>query len=67
MEQFDQTLKAMLKQFATSEGKNGDDLISFLLFAYREVPQAATRFSPFELLYGRKIRAHNMRSKNFES
>ena len=30
--------------------------IQYLLFAYREVPQATTGFSPFELLYGRDIR-----------
>lgn len=28
----------------------------YLLFAYREVPQASTGFSPFELLYGRDVR-----------
>ena len=27
-----------------------------MLFAYREVPQASTGFSPFELLYGRRVR-----------
>ena len=27
-----------------------------ILFAYREVPQSSTRFSPFELLYGRTVR-----------
>ena len=26
------------------------------IFAYREVPQASTGFSPFELLYGRAVR-----------
>ena len=31
-------------------------MIPFLLFAYREVPQESTRFSPFELLYGRDVR-----------
>ena len=28
-----------------------------LLFAYREVPQASTGFSPFELLFGRHVRS----------
>ena len=28
----------------------------YLLFAYREVPQASTGFSPFELLYGWDVR-----------
>ena len=27
-----------------------------MLFAYREVPQSSSGFSPFELLYGREIR-----------
>ncbi len=30
--------------------------ISYCLFAYREVPQASTGFSPLELVYGRAIR-----------
>ena len=29
--------------------------MSALLFAYREVPQESTGFSPFELLYGRTV------------
>ena len=29
--------------------------MSAVLFAYREVPQASTGFSPFELLYGRTV------------
>ena len=31
-------------------------MIPSLLFAYREVPQGSTGFSPFELLYGRDVR-----------
>ncbi len=31
-------------------------MASFLLFAYREVPQCSTGFSPFELLFGRQVR-----------
>ena len=27
-----------------------------MLFAYREVPQASTGLSPFELIYGRDVR-----------
>ena len=38
------------------EGKDWDRLLPFLLFAYREDPQASTGFSPFELLFGRKMR-----------
>ncbi len=56
VERFNQTLKAMLRKAATEEGKDWDQLIPYLLFAYREVPQASTGFSPFELMYGRQVR-----------
>ena len=56
VERFNQTLKAMLRRTVDQEGKDWDRLIPFLLFAYREVPQVSTGFSPFELLYGRMVR-----------
>ena len=56
VERFNQTLKAMLRKTATDEGKDWDKLLPYLLFAYREVPQASTGFSPFELLYGWQVR-----------
>ena len=56
VERFNHTLKAMLRKTANKEGKDWDRLIPYLLFAYREVPQASTGFSPFELLYGRQVR-----------
>ena len=46
----------MLKKAAVEEGKDWDKLIPYLLFAYREVPQESSGFSPFELLYGREVR-----------
>ena len=46
----------MLRRTVTEEGKDWDRLLPYLLFAYREVPQASTGFSPFELLYGRAVR-----------
>ena len=36
--------------------KDWDECLPYLLFAYREVPQESTGFSPFELLYGRNVR-----------
>ena len=45
----------MVKKAAISEGKDCDKMLPNLLFAYREVPQASTGFSPFELLYGRAV------------
>ena len=56
VERFNQTLKAMLRKTAVQEGKDWDLLIPYVLFAYREVPQSSTGFSPFELLYGREVR-----------
>ena len=56
VERFNQTLKSMLSKAVTTEGKDWDKLIPYLLFAYREVPQSSTGFSPFELVYGRAVR-----------
>ena len=55
VERFNGTLKSMLRKTAV-EGKDWDKLLPYLLFAYREVPQASTGFSPFELMYGRHVR-----------
>eukprot|EP00731_Ephydatia_muelleri_P022289 Em0014g880a len=56
VERFNQTLKSMLRRSATKDGKDWDKLLPYLLFAYREVLQESTGFSPFELLYGRRVR-----------
>ena len=57
---YNQTLKAMLRKVLLSEKRSWDKLLySYLpmvMFAYREVPQASTGFSPFELIYGRDVR-----------
>ncbi|KAL0156516.1 hypothetical protein M9458_047762, partial [Cirrhinus mrigala] len=55
VERFNQTLKTMLRKFVADTGRDWDKWLPFLLFAYREVPQASTGFSPFELLYGRHV------------
>jgi hypothetical protein len=44
-------LEAKLK-----EPSNWDKFISYILFAYREVPNETTGFSSFELLYDRHVR-----------
>ena len=46
----------MLRGTAANEGRDWDKVIPYLLFAYREVPQASTGFSPFEFLYGRAVK-----------
>ena len=55
-ERFNQTLKAMLRRLIQDEGQNWNELIPYILFAYREVPQTSTGFSPFKLVYGREVR-----------
>ena len=56
VERFNKTLKQMLKKVAETDGKDWDRLIPYVLFSIREVPQASTGFSPFELVYGRRPR-----------
>ena len=51
-EKYNGTLKIMLKRMCEERPKDWDRYIPPLLFAYREVPQASTGFSPFELLFG---------------
>ena len=46
----------MLQNSINKEGYNLDNMLPYVLFAYREVPQSSTGFSPFELLYGREVR-----------
>ena len=47
-ENFNGVLKSMLKKYASEFPRAWDKFIPYLLFAYREVPQASTGFSPFE-------------------
>ena len=56
VERFNGTMKMMLRKFVNRSQTDWDECLPYLLFAYREVPQASTGFSPFELLYGRKVR-----------
>lgn len=56
VERYNKTLKHMLRKFVSSTGSDLDQWLPYLLFAYREVPQSSTGFSPFELLYGRQVR-----------
>uniref|UniRef100_A0A8C5WDV1 Gypsy retrotransposon integrase-like protein 1 n=1 Tax=Leptobrachium leishanense TaxID=445787 RepID=A0A8C5WDV1_9ANUR len=56
VERFNKTLKSMLRKAIDKDGRNWDLLLPYLMFSIREVPQASTGFSPFELLYGRHPR-----------
>ncbi|KAI5616012.1 hypothetical protein C0J50_10699 [Silurus asotus] len=55
VERFNKTLKGMLRKFVLDTGRDWDKWLPFLLFPYREVPQALTGFSPFKLLYGWQV------------
>ena len=55
-ERFNGTLRRMLRKMCMDKPRQWDRYIEPLLFAYRETPQASTKFSPFELLYGRTVR-----------
>ena len=56
VERFNGTLKSMLGKFISRNQKDWDDYLLYLLFSYREVPQESMGFSPFELLYGHRVR-----------
>ena len=55
-EKFNGTMKSMLKRLCSEQPRQWHRYINPLFFAYREVPQEATGFSLFELLYGRAVR-----------
>jgi len=56
VERFNKTLKSLLRKLVDKEGRDWNRLLPYILFAYCEVPQGTTGFSPFELLYGREVR-----------
>ena len=56
VERFNGTLKSMLRKFVSRSQRDWDEYLPYLLFAYREVPQETTGFSPFDLLYGCHVR-----------
>ena len=56
VERFNGTLKSILKKLCADRPEDWDRYLPAVLFAYREVPQDSTGFSPFELLYGRQVR-----------
>ncbi|XP_068243247.1 uncharacterized protein [Palaemon carinicauda] len=56
LERFHQTLKSMLSKYVQQEPKNWDQVIPYLLFAFRSIPSDVMGFSPFELTFGHKVR-----------
>ena len=55
VEKFNGTLKKMLKAYAVKEPSKWDKHLPYVLFAYREVPNETTGFSPFEMLFARQV------------
>ncbi|XP_076058600.1 uncharacterized protein LOC143035618 [Oratosquilla oratoria] len=56
LERFHQTMKSMIRKFCCEEDRDWDEGLQFLLFAIRETPSESLGVSPFELLFGRKVR-----------
>ena len=56
VQRFNKKLKNMIRKFVQEDSRNWDKWLDPLLYAVREVPQASTGFSPFELLFSRKPR-----------
>ena len=56
MERFNRTLTAMSAKSVERGGKDWDQILPFVLFAYRASQQQSTLESPFFLLYGRDSR-----------
>ncbi|XP_078240795.1 uncharacterized protein LOC144586395 [Pogona vitticeps] len=52
VERFNKTLKGMLRKLVMEKPRRWHLLVAPLMFAVREVPQASTGFSPFEMIYG---------------
>ncbi|XP_059177648.1 uncharacterized protein K02A2.6-like [Physella acuta] len=56
VERFNGSLKHMLRKLAANEPDDWDRFLGAALFAYREAPNESTRFSPYEIVFGRKMR-----------
>ena len=57
-ENFNKCLKQMIRKITENHPESWDRYLQPLLFAYCEVPQTSTGFSPFELVFSREVRDH---------
>ena len=55
VERFNKTLLTMLRTLVDENQRNWDDLLPFVLMAYRSVEQETTGFSPNYLMLGREV------------
>ena len=56
VERFNQTLKQTLRKLTQKSSDDWDACIPYLMWAYRGTVHASTGYSPFELMYGRRMR-----------
>ncbi|PIK38004.1 hypothetical protein BSL78_25158 [Apostichopus japonicus] len=56
LERFHQTLKSMIRTYCFENVKDWDEGVHFLMFAARESIQESLGFSPFELVFGHRVR-----------
>lgn len=56
LERCHQTLKSLLRKFCHEQPLEWDEALPYVLFAIREAPNESLGVSPFELLFGRKVR-----------
>ncbi|KAL3875834.1 hypothetical protein ACJMK2_033745, partial [Sinanodonta woodiana] len=56
VECFNGTLKSMFRKLCTDNKNEWDEMLPFLLLAYREVPHERSGFTLFEMLYGWSVR-----------
>ena len=56
LERYHQTLKAMLRKFCLSNSNSWDTYIPYLLFCTRDTVQESLGFSPFQLVFGHRVR-----------
>ena len=56
VENFNKTMKNMLKKVAAERPQDRHRYLTPLMFAVRDTPQDSTGFTPFELLYERSVR-----------
>ena len=56
VEQFNSTVKRLLRKLIHSSGIEWDKCLPFILWAYRGTPHKATGFSPYHLLYGLEMK-----------
>jgi transposase InsO family protein len=55
VERFHRTLHTGLSLYLDESGRDWDDHVDYILWAYRSQPHSITRYSPFYSMYGREM------------